>query len=111
MLEQREKVCKVCKAADNRGLLPSRSAEHGLVPEVLSPVMTLDKTKNGLTIQECHNGINIAKGKGGEDQISKKFWSSISFKSLQVSQAKNLSSFYISNSTYRAGMDERLIAL
>ena len=72
MLEQREKVCKVCKAADNRGLLPSRSAEHGLVPEVLSPVMTLAKTKNGLTIQECHNGINIAKGKGGEDQISKK---------------------------------------
>ena len=38
MLEQREKVCKVCKAADNRGL-PSRSAEHGSVEWVHSPMI------------------------------------------------------------------------
>ena len=41
MLEQKEKVCKVCKAADNRGL-PSRSAEHGSVQSANSP-MSQDK--------------------------------------------------------------------
>ena len=39
--EQKEKVCKVCKAADNRGL-PSRSAEHGSVQSANSP-MSQDK--------------------------------------------------------------------
>ena len=72
MLEQREKVCKVCKAADNRGL-PSRSAEHGLVPEALSPVMTLEKMKNGPTKEPYHNSIFIAKGKGWGNRISRNF--------------------------------------
>ena len=42
MLEQRAKVGKVCKAADNRGM-PSRSAEHGLVQSLLSPAMSQEK--------------------------------------------------------------------
>ena len=66
MLEQREKVCEVCKAADNRGLLPSRSAEHGLVPGVLSPVSTLEMTKMGSQYRHTIMVLSWLKEKEGQ---------------------------------------------
>ena len=85
MLEQREKVCKVCKAADNRGL-PSRSAEHGWVESVLSP--TTHESR-----EETSNASKLQLGRGGSIfQENPLVW----FKSFEVSHAKNLSSHYIS---------------
>ena len=66
MLEQREKVCEVCKAADNRGLPPSRSVEYGLVPAVISPVMTLEMTKMGSQYRHTIMVLSWLKEKEGQ---------------------------------------------